>query len=46
MGLDWVWWAWATVRASMVSSTVGAADLAGRRRGGEESGEDWVWSSL
>ena len=35
----------------MVSSTFGAANLAGRRRGGEASGDDavelgsWNWSS-
>jgi len=29
----------ATVRASMVSSTLGAAEREGRRRGGEFSGE-------
>lgn len=31
----------AVVRASMVSSTLGAVDLDGRVRIGEESGEEW-----
>jgi len=38
------------MRANMVSSTFGAANLAGRRHGGEASGDDavklgfWNWS--
>lgn len=43
MGLERVFWS-ETVRASMVSSTLGAAERPGRRRGGEESsGELGFW---
>lgn len=40
IGLCWARFDLATVSASMVSSTLGADDLEGRVRSGDESGEE------